>query len=161
MRVLGTLLSTALTGSVVLGIAAIIALDFEGPIRDMIAARDDAQRSEIEKIFEEVDSITFFIKRPVDAFDINIMTGAQFDSPAAVEARTPQSQWCYVNFYSGGVTQKIDLGTRTDDKDPNYHKLSHVDPDLLHQISLTSAFLEAVARTHCVFDNFDPRDAQS
>lgn len=164
-RLIGLLLGTALTGAVVTGIAGIIALDFREDWAVIFAEAEAASTppsDPIAEIFEEVESLTFFASKRIDGTLLKVTTGASFLTPQDVAERRADEMWCYLSFNTGAaVHRQIDLGRQSAGDTPTYRKLTGLTDQDEAAIGIGRVGLEALARSHCRFDDFDPRDAKS
>lgn len=161
-QTLGLIASAGFTGAVVTGIAALIALDFQSAWEAYVApeqAIDVVPEATAVSPFKDVDGITFFITTPVAGSGHEVVTGAAFASPEAVAQRRAERLWCYLNQGFGIARTRIDLGSKEGQLPPVYTRLTGLDRETLDELGRDAAALEAIAKSHCKFANFDPKAA--
>lgn len=165
LRIFGFVMSSALTGAAIIGIVALIALDFQEAI-DALSTETSADAEAPsgaspfgEDPFEGIDGITFFISEPLPGTSLEIVTGASFSSAETVVARQPDRIWCYANLGHGLELRRITLGNVIGDEDPSYSDLAELAPATLDDLDTTVEGLAVAAKTLCRFDNFDPSAA--
>ena len=159
IRVIGITLATALTAASVTGITALIAKDFEGVFEPFISG-SDAGDVNIQYPFEDIDTINFFVSSPIEGVDLKITTGAAFSSAEDVANSTPTSLWCYLRYGGddGAITSRVDLGGKSGADAPVFTNLNDVSDEEFTIIGIDRTALSRLARIHCKFANFDPRN---
>lgn len=161
MRVIGITLATALTTATVTGIAALIAKDF-GEVFEPLTSGTGEANSVVQYPFEDIDTINFFVSSPVDDTGLKIMTGAAFSSTEDVVNSSPTSLWCYLNYgEAGAINNRLELGRKSRGDAPVFTGLSDVPDEVFSIIGVNRSTMERLARSHCKFTNFDPRNTRS
>ncbi len=161
MRIIGLTLATALTAATVTGIAALIAKDFDGVFEPFMSG-SDAGNAIIQYPFEDIDTINFFVRSPIDGVDSIITTGAAFSTAEDVANSNPSSLWCYLNYgEDGAVRNRLDLGGKLGADAPVFTNLNDVPDENFNIIGVDRTTLARLARSHCKFANFDPRNTNS
>lgn len=162
-RILGLLASTTLSGAAIVGIAALIAIDFHepwaGPHDDEVPLAPEVPEPQAESPFDDVDGITFFVNTPVEDTGLQIVTGGSFPSAEAVAQNAPDRVWCYIVTGDGVSKSQIDLGTMMAPWGPNFTDLAAVDDATLAEFGFSRDRLRSLARSHCKFSDFDPTAA--
>ena len=162
VRLLGTAAAMTLTTVAVTGIVALILLDFPGVPRAFVdGLRGLFTPAEVSStdLLDEVDSITLFMREPIERSDLQISTGASFASAADIAERNPSNMWCYVRVGDDNVSRHVDLGSKRPNGTPVYTDLSGIDPADERALGLTGTRLMRLAKSHCRFDDFDPFEA--
>ncbi|MCF6317111.1 MAG: hypothetical protein L3J30_12700 [Marinosulfonomonas sp.] len=161
MRIIGLTLATALTATTVTGIAALIAKDFDGVFEPFISGTGEANQN-AQYPFDDIDTINFFVSSPIINTSLKIMTGAAFSSAKDVMNSNPTNLWCYLNYgESGAIKNRLDLGKKTGGDAPVFTELSGVPDEVFATIGIDRAATARLARSHCKFTNFDPRNTSS
>lgn len=162
MRFIGITLATGLTVASVTGIAALIAKDFDG-VFDPLIAGSDAASINVQYPFEDIDTINFFVSSPIDGVDSKITTGAAFSSAENVANSNPTSLWCYLSYGGdeGAITSRLDLGGKIGADAPVFTNLNEISNEEFNAIGVDRTTLARLARSHCKFSNFDPRNTSS
>ncbi|MFT6658556.1 MAG: hypothetical protein ACJAZW_001717 [Maritalea sp.] len=82
-----------------------------------------------------------------------ITTGTTFATANDLINGRVKNQWCYTTFDSGGVSTKIDLGSKTWLSAPDFAELNNISNAGLTQLGVDTSGLSNIARTHCRFGN--------
>lgn len=162
MRVIGLTLATALTTASVTGIAALIAKDFD-EVFEPFTSGSDAGSANIQYPFEDIDTINFFVSSHIDGAESKITTGAAFSSAEDVANSNPNNLWCYLSYGGdeGAITSRLDLGGKIGADAPVFTNLNDVPDGEFNAIGVDRSALARLARSHCKFANFDPRNTNS
>lgn len=111
------------------------------------AAVDD-----FEAALKGASDFTFFRSEPVEGSDLTVQTGIRFATARDVVADKPASQWCYVGIPSHGISQQIELASKSADEPPIYAALASLDANAVAGSALSVEALTDLARSHCRFD---------
>lgn len=118
------------------------------------------QVNEFEAAFKDVDDFNFFKSVPVTGTALTIITGINFSSAKYVLSGTTAKHWCYFTFGRGKVKKRLDLGLQKGQSTPAYADLSDLSADDLNEIGLSADRLRAIAKSHCRFGAFNPKDGK-
>lgn len=168
-RLAGTSFAMAITMLISTGIIVLVAYEFLGDTgmrtvwdaigRQMVAAPQnklpvvgDADE------FNPRKEIHFFETVPVEGTDLLVSTGAAYPSVAAVEARKPVRQWCYINvsYDTPGLSGRVDLGSQNGDSQVVYTSLENLIAAGLESRGLAARRLSELALSHCRFNQLVP-----
>ena len=118
------------------------------------------QVSEFEMAFKDVDDFNFFKSVPVTETLLTIVTGINFASARNVLSGTTAKHWCYFTFGRGKVQKRLDLGSQKNQSAPVFADLIDISSDDLGEIGLSAVRLRAIAKSHCRFGAFNPKDGK-
>ncbi|MGJ8527444.1 hypothetical protein [Maritalea sp.] len=82
-----------------------------------------------------------------------ITTGTTFATANDLIDGKVKNQWCYTTFDNGGISTKIDLGSKTGLSAPDFADLKNITNAGLTQLGVDASGLSNIARTHCRFGN--------
>jgi hypothetical protein len=160
-RILGTAFAIGITAVTSTGILTLIAYEFLGDT-GMTAIWKALQESSIpaaaSEAFNPDKEIHFFEKVAVADSDFNVITGAAYAHVAAVSAKKPLRQWCYIAVEEDtpGLSARVDLGNQDGDEPAVFTAIAGLTSPGLEKRGLSASRLAALARTHCRFGKLDP-----
>ncbi|WP_297339521.1 hypothetical protein [Pseudophaeobacter sp.] len=96
------------------------------------AAADD-----FEAALEDASDFTFFKSAGIADSELTIQTGIRFATARDVVSGKPSSQWCYVSVPSGGISQQIELATKSADEPPVYAEFTSLDASAVAMAGLS------------------------
>jgi len=156
-RATGTGLAVLLTAIALVCIKLLVLIDLLGEELLLKAWRAAAAEAPPRAAVPELSSakdITFFTTTPVPGRTFNITTGIRFSDATALHAGRVASRWCYIVITPrGGLPRQIELATQSGSGPPSYARLSSYSEIELRAVGISAAELEALARTHCRFEN--------
>jgi len=163
-RLLGIATATVFTGSVVIGIASLIANDF-GDLekgfswaqQTFSTARSKPELIEKDSPLRNADNITFFKSVPIEGTTLTVTTGISFASANDVANGKTKLRWCYIMYDIGKLDKRISLGRQTDNAKPVYDDPTRLPENELKALGLSVTRLASLARSHCFLGGFDPR----
>lgn len=122
-----------------------------------------AVASSLADAFEGVDDITFFKLSPINGTKLIVTTGASYADAKSMLAGRTNKRWCYINYTGGSgswrVSKRVDLADQDGAAAPDYRDFSRLPNTTAREIGLNAERLAALARSHCKFDAFDPKNS--
>lgn len=110
---------------------------------------------QLANALSEAKDISFFQKKKWFGTHIILVitTGTTFATANDLINGKVKNQWCYTTFENGGVSTKIDLGSKTGLGAPDFANLHNITNADLTQLGVDASGLSNIARTHCRFGN--------
>jgi hypothetical protein len=113
---------------------------------------DCAVADDFEAALEAASDFTFFRSEPIEGTDLTVQTGIRFATARDVVGGRPASQWCYVSIPADGISQQIELASKSADEPPIYAALASLDASAATGFGLSVDTLTRLARSHCLFE---------
>lgn len=113
------------------------------------------QVSEFVAALEGAENFNFFRSAQVAGTDLEVITGVEFGSALDVVAGLPAHLWCYITVGSGAIDRRITLASADAGNDPQFTDFVNV-PSSEEQLPFDAIRLNALARSHCQFNEFNP-----
>ncbi|GAA6176730.1 hypothetical protein [Sulfitobacter pacificus] len=111
-----------------------------------------ADLDDFETALEDASDFTFFKSAEIAGSELTVQTGIRFATARDVVAGKPASQWCYVSVPLDGISQQIELASKSADEPPVYAGLASLDASAVAGSGLSVDALTGLARSHCRFD---------
>lgn len=105
-----------------------------------------------EAALKDASDFTFFRSVAVGGSGVSVQTGIRFSHVRDVVDGTPSYQWCYLSLPKSGVSQQIELATKSADSPPIRASFASLDANQLAGFALSTDQLTALADNHCRFD---------
>lgn len=152
-RALGIVTALIVTCIALIGIAALIAMDFVSgdALAKVWEGLRVANRARVEKSeLAKARDFSFFTSEKVKGHDFEVTTGVRFATLSDLLAGRQQSRWCYVVLQpSGGLPRQIHLAHQSGTDPPVFSDLSSYPEAEIRALGVSAATLKSLAREHC------------
>lgn len=112
-------------------------------------------RTPLEAALAASDSLHFFKSVPIEGTDLEVVTGANFESADDIVSGRASHHWCYIAYGEGSLRSHLELGSQEGDKPPVYSDLEYIGTTALPALGLARDSLSAIARSHCQLGVFN------